>query len=165
MQKRLRNAAIGGMSWRLCVSHAMAMSHGPIDLNIRVIDGKPAACLPMSDDMGSDPIRIRIAGVSRTTGPVSTAIDYWDLEVPADTQPVYLKRGECLVYGQTVGGEIVHAPPKVLDVNKLYTFAIIPGGDYGPVYGAMFCVLKQADGTIRIAVPTRAQRPCGSLGY
>jgi hypothetical protein len=142
------------------------MSHGPIRLEIRQIDGKPAACLPMSDDVGSDPIQIRGVGVSRRTGPVSPAVIYWDLDVPANAQPMYLKRGECVVYGQTVAGAIVNTPPKTLDVNKYYGFTIIPAGDdAGPVYSSVFCVLKQADGGIRIAAPAKGQNPCGSLGF
>lgn len=165
MKTMLLTGAADFLAWCLCVAPALAMSHGPIDLDIKVIDGKPAACLPVSDDTGSDPIQISGIGVSRRTGVVSPSITYWDLDVPTNAQPVYLKRGECLVYGQTVAGAIVHTPPKALDVDKFYSFAIIPARDYGPVYGSVFCVLKQTDGAIRIAVPTQVQSPCGSLGF
>ncbi|KFX62406.1 hypothetical protein KBK24_0128565 [Burkholderia sp. K24] len=165
MRALLQNIAIGCLSCWLCVSHAMATSHGPIPLDIKQIDGKPAACLPMSDEVGSDPIQVRGIDVDRRTGPVSPVVMYWALEIPASAKPVYLKPGECLVYGQTVAGAIVHVQPKTLDVNKFYSVSIVPGGDYGPVYSSSFCVLKQADGRIHIAVPGTVPDPCASVGY
>ncbi|MFL9993411.1 hypothetical protein PQR34_22465 [Paraburkholderia sediminicola] len=130
-------------------------------LDIKQIDGKPAACLPVNDDRARDKIRIRMVGVGRSTGPVSPVITYWGLEVPQDAKPVYMKRGECLVYGQTIEGANVMTKPIALDFNKTYDFAIIPAWDGGgPVYGASFCVLKRADGGVRIAVPEKVQNPC-----
>lgn len=166
MKTVLRCSAAVLVSYWLCVSRVLAMSHGAIALEIKQVDGKPVACLPMSDDRGSDPVQIRGIGVDRATGIVSPAIMYWDLDIPANAQPVYLKRGECIVYGQAVAGAIVHTQPKTLDVNKFYSFSIIPVGDGGgPVYGAGFCVLKQADGGVRIATRGKVQNPCASLGY
>jgi hypothetical protein len=75
---------------------------------------------------------------------------------------VYLKRGECLVYGQPVAGAIVHTPSKTLDVDKTYGFSIIPVEDYGTVYGAGFCVLKQVGGGVRIVQPAKGQDLCPS---
>ncbi|MFM0645432.1 hypothetical protein PQR14_13980 [Paraburkholderia bryophila] len=141
------------------------MSQGAIELDIKAIDDKPAVCLPVSDDTGSDPVRIRRVGVSRATGTVSPDVIYWDVDVPASAQPVYLKRGECLFYGETLPGAIVNTSPKPLDVNKFNGITIMPAGDYGPVYSSAFCVLTQADGTIRVAVPTQVQSPCGSLSF
>lgn len=165
METIFRNSATGFVLYLLCLSCAIAMSHGPIRLEIKQVDGKTAACLPMSDDIGSDPVQIRRVGVSRATGKVSPDVIYWDVDVPASAQPVYLKRGECLFYGETLPGAIVNTSPKPLDVNKFYGFTIIPAGDYGPVFGSAFCVLKQADGTIRVAMPTQVQSPCGSLSF
>ncbi len=165
MREVCRNSAIGLASWWLCAAHAIAMSQGPIPLDIKQIDGKPAACLPMSDEVGSDPIQVRGVDVDRRTGPVSPVVMYWALEIPASAKPVYLKPGECLVYGQTVAGAIVHVQPKTLDVNKFYSVSIVPGGDYGPVYSSSFCVLKQADGGIHIAVPGAVPDLCTSVGY
>ncbi len=56
----------------------------------------------MNNDRGQDVIRIRLVGVSRPTGPVSPDIIYWGIEVLAEAKPVYLKRGECLVYRRFV---------------------------------------------------------------
>lgn len=165
MQTIFRNSLMGFVSCWLCASCAMAMSQGAIDLDIKQVDGKPTICLPISDDTGSDPVQIRRVGVSRATGNVSPAVTYWEVEVPASAPPTYLKRGECLVYGQTVAGAVVQTPPKPLDVNKYYSVSIMPAGNRGPVYSSAFCVLKQADGGIRIAVPGREQNPCGSLGF
>lgn len=161
MRKLLRNAAIGSASWWLCLSHAIAMSEFPIVMDIKQIDGKPAACLPVNDDRGPDMIQIRMVGVGRSTGPVSPVITYWGLEVPADAKPFYLKRGECLAYGQIIEGANVMTPPKPLDFNKSYDFAVIQAGkSAGPAYGAVFCVLKLPDGGVRIAVPQKVQNPC-----
>lgn len=140
----LRSSAVAFLSCWLFTSCAVATSHGPIRLDIRQIDGKPAACLPASDDTGSDPIQIRGVDVTRQTGPVSPVVTYWALEVPGSAPPVYLKRGACLVYGQTVAGAVVRAAPRALDINKFYSISIVPGGGYGPVYSSAFCVIRQA---------------------
>ncbi|MDS0858398.1 hypothetical protein NUV25_11825 [Burkholderia pseudomultivorans] len=166
MKKILLKSTAGFVSYWLLFSSTMATSVGPIHLDIKQIDDKPAACLPAGDDAGPDSIRIRGVGVSRATGTVSPDVIYWDLDVPENAQPVYLKRGECLVYGQTVAGALVHTPAKTLDANKYYGFSIIPAGDdAGPVYSSTFCVLKPAGGRVRIAAPARGQNPCGSLGF
>lgn len=160
MRKIFRSSATGIVSWGFFLSQAIAMSQGPIVLDIRQVDGKPAACMPTNNDQAAQTIQIRMVGVSRATGPVSPDVIYWGLEVPESAKPVYLKRGECLVYGQTIDGAVVDTPPKALDVNKSYDFAIIPVGNGGPVYGAGFCVLKGSDGTARVAVPQETQNPC-----
>lgn len=144
MRKILLGSAVACISSLVFTACAVATSHGPIRLDIRQIDGKPAACLPASDDTGSDPIQIRGVDVTRQTGPVSPVVTYWALEVPGSAPPVYLKRGECLVYGQTVAGAVVRAAPRALDINKFYSISIVPGGDYGPVYSSAFCVIRQA---------------------
>lgn len=161
MRKIFRNSVIGILSSWLCVAHAMAMSEFPIMMDIKQIDGKPAACLPVNNDRGPDTIQIKMVGVGRSTGPVSPVITYWGLEVPADAKPFSLRRGECLVYGQTIEGANVTTPPKPLDFNKSYDFAVIQAGkSAGPVYDAVFCVLKLPDGGVRIAVPQKVQNPC-----
>lgn len=165
MKKILRSSAMAGLSCWLFASCAVATSHGPIRLDVRQIDGKPAACLPASDDVGSEPIQIRGVDVTRRTGPVSPVVMYWALEIPASAPPVYLKRGECLVYGQAVTGAIVRTSPKTLDINKFYSISIVPGGDYGPVYSSAFCVVRQAGGGVRIAMPGQEGNPCASAGY
>lgn len=161
----LRSSAVACLSCWLFTSCAVATSHGPIRLDIRQIDGKPAACLPASDDTGSDPIQIRGVDVTRQTGPVSPVVTYWALEVPGSAPPVYLKRGACLVYGQTVAGAVVRAAPRALDINKFYSISIVPGGGYGPVYSSAFCVIRQAGGGVRIATPGQEGSPCASAGY
>jgi hypothetical protein len=45
------------------------MSHGLIHLDIKQVDGNPAACLPMSDDLGSQAIRIQGVGVADRLAP------------------------------------------------------------------------------------------------
>ncbi|OXJ26220.1 hypothetical protein CFB82_34105 [Burkholderia sp. HI2714] len=165
MRKILLSSAVACISSLVFTSCAVATSHGPIRLDIRQIDGKPAACLPASDDTGSDPIQIRGVGVTRQTGPVSPVVTYWALEVPESAPPVYLKRGECLVYGQTVAGAVVRAAPRALDINKFYSISILPGGDYGPVYGSAFCVIRQAGGGVRIATPGQEGNPCAPAGH
>uniref|UniRef100_UPI0038D2406C hypothetical protein n=1 Tax=Burkholderia cepacia TaxID=292 RepID=UPI0038D2406C len=103
--------------------------------------------------------------MTRQTGPVSPVVTYWALEVPGSAPPVYLKRGACLVYGQTVAGAVVRAAPRALDINKFYSISIVPGGGYGPVYSSAFCVIRQAGGGVRIATPGQEGNPCASAGY
>lgn len=165
MRNMLRSCAMACLSCCLFVSRADAMSHGPIRLDVRQVDGKPAACLPMSDDTGSEPIRISSIGVSRQTGPVSPVVMYWALEIPERAPPVYLQRGECLVYGQAVAGAIVRTPPRTLDLDKFYSISIVPAGNEGPVYGSAFCVIGQAGGGIRIATPGQQGEPCAVVGH
>jgi hypothetical protein len=160
MQTIFRSSAICFLFWWLGCTNAMATSEAPIDLDVKQIDGKPAACMPVNDERAKDSIQIKMVGVARPTGPASPDITYWWFELPATAKPVYLKRGECLLYGQTIEGAIVHTPPKALDVNRTYYISIIPGGDYGPTYSAAFCVLKQPDGRVDIAVPQNVQNPC-----
>lgn len=160
MQRIFRNSAMCILSWCLCFTHALATSELPVVLDIKQVDGKPAACLPVNNDRAGDVIQIRMVGVSRSTGPASPGVIYWWFEMPAGARPVYLKRGECLLYGQTVEGAIVHTPPKALDVNKAYQISIIPGGDTGPVYGAGFCVMRRPDGGVRIFGGTNDQESC-----
>ncbi|WP_382650034.1 hypothetical protein, partial [Streptomyces sp. NPDC057010] len=90
MMNILRSCAMAGVSCCLLASRADAMSHGPVRLVIRQVEGKPAACLPMRDDTGSEPIQIRGVGVTRQTGPVSPVVTYWALEVPERAPLVYL---------------------------------------------------------------------------
>ncbi|CAB3974025.1 MULTISPECIES: hypothetical protein [Burkholderia] len=165
MRKILRSCAMACLSCCLLASRADAMSHGPIRLDVRQVDGKLAACLPMSDDTGSEPIRISWIGVTRGTGPVSPVVTYWALEIPERAPPVYLKRGECLVYGQAVAGAIVRTPPRTLDIDKFYSISIVPAGNDGPVYGSAFCVIGQAGGGIRIARPGQQGNPCAAAGH
>ncbi|MCA8298268.1 hypothetical protein LGN19_31215 [Burkholderia sp. AU30198] len=160
MQTRLRSSALGLLASLSCLSRAMATSQAPVELEIRQIDGNSAACLPVSGERAESVIRIRSVGVARPTGPASPDVTYWWFEMPAGAEPIYLKRGECLVYGQKVKGAIVRTPPKPLDLDRTYYVSIIPGGDAGPVYGAAFCTLRQAGGGVQIAVPQRDRNPC-----
>lgn len=86
------------------MSSAVAMSRGPVRVDIKRIDGQPAARIPESDDTGNEWVRLHIAGVGRATGPASPAVVYWVITVPDDVPPVYLKRGECVVFGQRSPG-------------------------------------------------------------
>ncbi len=160
-----RNSLIAVLACWICAACAMAMSRGAVHLDFEVVDGKPAFCLPQSDDNGDDPVPLGRFGVSRATGVASPDVTYWEAVVPASAQPAYLKRGECLVYGQTVAGALVETPAKPLDVNKFYSAAIIPAGETGRVYSAGFCVLREANGAIRITQSTKERNPCGSLEY
>lgn len=160
MQTLFRSSVLGALAWPLCMSRAMAVSEAPVELEIRQVDGNPAACLPIDDKRAGSVIQIRTVGVARPTGPASPDVTYWWFEMPADARPVYLKRGECLVYGQTVQGAIVRTPPKPLDLDRTYYISIIPGGDSGPVYGAAFCTLERPGGDRHVAVPQRGRNPC-----
>ncbi|KGS19284.1 putative lipoprotein [Burkholderia pseudomallei MSHR5569] len=89
------------------------MSRGPVRVDIKRIDGQTAARIPESDDTGNEWVRLHIAGVGRATGPASPAVVYWVITVPDDVPPVYLKRGECVVFGQRIprgdGGDAAEA--------------------------------------------------------
>ncbi|VWB07752.1 lipoprotein [Burkholderia lata] len=162
MQTIFRSSVLGVLACLLCLSRAMATSEAPIELEIKQIDGNPAACLPLNDERAESVIQIRTVGVARPTGPASPDVTYWWFDVPAEAKPVYLKRGECLVYGQRVNGAIVRTPPKPLDLNRTYYISIIPGGDSGPVYSAAFCTLKRPGGGVNIAVPQNDRNPCAA---
>ncbi|WP_187328925.1 hypothetical protein [Burkholderia pseudomallei] len=145
----------------LCVDQATAMSRGALLLDIKEVDGKPAACIPTNDEEFENVVQIDFIGVSRSTEPTTPGINYWEAQVPTNAKPVYLKRGECIVYGQYIEGARVDMPPKPLDVGKTYYFAIIPRGEApGPVYGAGFCVLKRTGGRAQIVQPTKGNDPC-----
>ncbi|WP_241014688.1 hypothetical protein [Burkholderia sp. Ac-20379] len=141
---------------------AHATSTMPLALEIRQIGGKPAACLPASD-AAADPVRIRYVGVSRSTGPASPSVIYWDVRIPDDAPPVTLRRGECIVYGQTLPGATVRTPPKPLDADRFYGFGIMPAGSYGPTYDGGFCLLTQPGGGVRLATPRKDEDPCDQV--
>ncbi len=85
------------------------MSQGPIVLQIKDVEGKHAAFLPSADERAKSGVRLCWAGVSRAAGPTSPAVVYWVITVPDDVPPVYLKRGECVVFGQRIPGATVEA--------------------------------------------------------
>ncbi|VWD05227.1 MULTISPECIES: hypothetical protein [Burkholderia] len=162
MRTIFRSSVLGVLACVLCLSRAMAASEAPVELEIRQVDGNPAACVPVNDERAEPVIRIGTVGVARPTGPASPDVTYWWVEMPAEATPVYLKRGECLVYGQSVKGAIVRTPPKPLELNRTYYISIIPGGDAGPVYSAAFCTLKRPGGGVHIAVPQNDRNPCAA---
>ena len=134
-------------------------SFGPIELTIKQIDGNPAACLPMEDSQGNQPVPIIRMGVWRSTGPTSTEI-YWGVEIPKTSPPLILRRGECITYGQTVDGGTVSTPKKPLIPGVSYAFSLIPGGKgYGPVYGAAFCIKKNGNQSVVIQ-EGKDENPC-----
>ncbi|AVR26647.1 hypothetical protein [Burkholderia thailandensis] len=160
MHRIFRNSALC-VVLSLCVAQATAMSRGALLLDIKEVDGKPAACIPTNDEEFETVVQLDFIGVSRSTGPTTPGINYWEAQVPTHAKPVYLKRGECIVYGQYIEGARVDTPPKPLDVGKTYYFAIIPRGEApGPVYGAGFCVLKRTGGGTQIVQPTKDNDPC-----
>ncbi|AIO66475.1 hypothetical protein [Burkholderia oklahomensis] len=162
MHRIFRNSLICMLScW--CIAQAGAMSKGPVPLDVKRIDGKPAACIPMSDDGGKSSMRLGFVGVSRATGPTSPNVIYWQIEVPDDAPPIYLKRGECIVYGQSIPGATVLTPPKPFDFDKWYNFAVMPGGeDDGPIYRGSFCVRKKPGGGGRVVLPSEGGDTCSS---
>ena len=140
--------ALGAIT--LTAGCAGATSRGPIELIIKQIDGNPAACLPMEDSRGNQPVPIIAMGVSRSTGPTSTEI-YWGVEIPKTSPPLILRRGECITYGQSVDGGTIDTPKKPLIPGVSYAFSLIPAGSgSGPVYAAAFCIKKNGNQTIVI---------------
>lgn len=136
------------------------MSYGPTALIIKQVGDLPAACLPMKDANGDQPVQIYFVGVSHARGPTESSEIYWAVDMSKAPKPVYLKRGECLVYGENIDGARTDLAPKTLRLNYNYGFAIRPGGKWRSVYGASFCVLKQPNGKLLIVVPTAEHNPC-----
>ncbi|WP_230586859.1 hypothetical protein, partial [Ralstonia solanacearum] len=87
----------------LVASCAGAASHGPVELTIKQTDDRPAACLPLSDVRGDQPVQIVAASVWRATRPVSPE-DYWLTTIPPISAPFFVKRGTLLVCGQKIEG-------------------------------------------------------------
>lgn len=134
----------------LAAGCASATSRGPIELIIKQIDGNPAACLPMEDSRGNQPVPIIAMGVWRSTGPTSTEI-YWGVEIPKTSPPLILRRGECITYGQSVDGGTIDAPKRPLIPGVSYAFSLIPAGNgSGQVYAAAFCIKKNGSKSIVI---------------
>lgn len=148
------------------MSSAVAMSRGPVRVDIKRIDGQPAARIPESDDTGNEWVRLHIAGVSRATGPASPAVVYWVITVPDDVPPVYLKRGECVVFGQRISGATVETPPKPFDVDKRYNFALVTSSESGTwIYKGNFCVREKLGGGTRAVLLKEDRRslPAGTM--
>ncbi len=144
----------------LVASCAGAASHGPIELTIKQTDDRPAACLPLSDVRGDQPVQIVSAGVWRTTGPVSTE-DYWSIMIPSTSKPFFVERGQCVTYGQKIEGAEIETNPKPLEFGQSYVFSIAPHGTgSGPVYAASFCVKRAPNGNRIILQEISASNPC-----
>ena len=149
--------ALGAIT--LTAGCAGATSFGPIRLIIKQIDGNPAACLPMEDSEGNQPVQIISMGVWRATGPIS-AEEYWGVSIPPTSPPLTLRRGECVIYGQSVDGGIIDTPKKPLIPGVSYAFSLIPGGSgSGPVYGAAFCIKKNGNESI-VVQEGKDENPC-----
>lgn len=161
MHRIFRNSVIGVL-WCGCVAQAGAMSRGSVPLDVKRIDGKPAACIPTSDE-GQAEMRLGFIGVSRATGPVSPDVIYWQVEVSDNVPPVYLKRGDCIVYGQSIPGATVLTPPKRFDVGKWYNFAVMPGGKAeGPIYRGTFCISGKQGDSGRVVLRSENKDACSS---
>lgn len=161
MHRIFRNSVIGVL-WCGCVAQAGAMSRGPVPLDVKRIDGKPAACIPTSDE-GQAEMRLGFIGVSRATGPVSPDVIYWQVEVSDNVPPVYLKRGDCIVYGQSIPGATVLTPPKRFDIGKWYNFAVMPGGKAeGPIYRGTFCISGKRGDSGRVVLRSENKDACSS---
>ncbi|WP_158014453.1 hypothetical protein [Ralstonia solanacearum] len=160
MKTIFRNSYLAASLAFLFTGCAGAASHGPIELTIKQVDDSPAACIPMSDARGDQPVQIVSAGVWRATGPVSTE-DYWSITIPPTSTPFFVKRGACIVYGQKIEGAEIETAPRTLEPGKSYAFSIIPNGNgTGQVYGASFCVKKTTNGKRIILQETGASNPC-----
>lgn len=119
------------------------------------------ARIPENDDTGNEWVRLHIAGVGRATGPASPAVVYWVITVPDDVPPVYLKRGECVVFGQRISGATVETPPKPFDVDKRYNFALVTSGESGTwIYKGNFCVREKLGGGTRAVLLNEDSDPC-----
>ncbi len=58
------------------------MSRGALLLDIKEVDGKPAACIPTNDEEFENVVQIDFIGVSRSTEPTTPGINYWEAQVP-----------------------------------------------------------------------------------
>ncbi|AOJ69121.1 MULTISPECIES: hypothetical protein [Burkholderia] len=162
MRRIFRNSVIFVLSI-CCISYAAAMSKGPIRIALKRINGKPVACIPADDNGGGQSVRLYVAGISRATGPTTPAVIYWGIKASDDEQPVYLKRGECIVYGQTMPGMTLKTPPRSFDVDKWYNFSVITSDEHGTtIYRGGFCVRPTPDGGGRVVLPEEDQDPCPS---
>lgn len=153
----LKRVLIAGVAPWL-VGYATAASHGPIELEVKQIGKQPAACLPLKDSRGDQPVPIVSVGVWRATGPNSVE-DEWEVTIPATSAPLTLERGACVVYGQKIDGAIVETQPRRLESGASYAISFVPI-ENGPSYSVAFCIKRTPDGGIAVIQETKSSNPC-----
>ena len=150
----------GFLSLTLISSCGFATSKGSIGLAVKQAGELPAVCIATADENGNQPVRIRYVGVSHATGSFGSE-PYWNLEVPESAKPFYLKRGECLTYGQTIEGANILTEAKKLQPGVLYGIGVVPYGAGSEfVYGANFCLIRRPNGTLKVVDPAVEHEVC-----
>ncbi|WP_413706327.1 hypothetical protein [Ralstonia sp. Ralssp110] len=160
MHRIFRNKAAGLLSFFFISSCSFATSKGSIGLAIKQTGDSPVVCLAAADENGNQPVRIHFVGVSHATGSFGSE-SYWQVEVPESSKPLYLKRGECLTYGQAIAGANILTEPKKLQPGVLYGIGLVPyDADAGFVYGANFCLMRQPNGKLKVVDPAIERGVC-----
>ena len=150
----------GFLSLTLISACSFATSRGSIGLAVKQAGELPAVCIAAADENGNQPIRIHYVGVSHATGSFGSE-PYWNLEVPESAMPFYLKRGECLTYGQAIAGANISTKAKKLQPGVLYGIGVVPYGTGSEfVYGANFCLIRQSNGTLKVVDPAVEHEVC-----
>jgi hypothetical protein len=160
MHRIFRNKVAGFLSLFVISSCSFATSKGSIGLAVKQAGELPVVCLAAADENGNQPVRIHFVGVSHATGSFGSE-SYWQVEVPESSQPFYLKRGECLTYGQAIAGANILTESKKLQPGVLYGLGLVPyepGADF--VYGANFCLIRQPNGKLKVVDPAIEHGVC-----
>lgn len=160
MHRLFRNKAAGFLFLFLISSCSVATSKGSIGLTVKQTGELPAVCFAAADENGNQPIRIHFVGVSHATWSFGSE-PYWEVEVPESSKPLYLKRGECLTYGEAIAGANILTEPKRLEPGVLYGIGLVPyeaGADF--VYGANFCLIRQHNGKLKVVDPAIEHGVC-----
>ena len=150
----------GFLSLTLISSYSFATHKGSIGLAVKQAGELPVVCIAAVDENGNQPVRIHFVGVSHATGSVGSE-SYWGVEVAESAKPFYLKRGECLTYGQTIAGANIFTEAKKLQPGVLYGIGVVPYGTGSEfVYGANFCLIRRPNGTLKVVDPAIEHGVC-----
>jgi hypothetical protein len=160
MRRIFRNSAL---ALALCafVISACARQVIAVKLDVRQAGDKPELCFDSDSEYMEDSVKLAEVGVARSTGATTPAVTYWEVEIPQSAPPVYLHRGDCIVYGQAIEGAKVVTPPQPLDAGMAYSFGLSTWGDGdGPLYVGGFCAFRNQGNGLRIVQRQKGQQSC-----
>lgn len=133
-----------------CIAlNAQATSLAPGKINIKQINNLPAACLPEDEGKG---VELRTAFVEEIPRTNNGQPYQWEINLAADSKPFVLAPGQCITFGQAIGGYKQDANPLPFVPGRSYEFGLRSnhqeGGWDGRLYAALFCVQKNTDGSV-----------------
>ncbi|WP_439890031.1 hypothetical protein ACS7SF_12215 [Ralstonia sp. 25C] len=143
---------------------ASATSSLPNAVDIREVDGAPAACLPLTD---AETIELQEAYVVESLPRTGEKKRQWALELAPEGKPMLLRPGECVVFNRPVSGYSQGGGLRQVEEGETYTFVLQRGGNFkrgwSPNYIGWLCVTRLPDQ--HLAYPAYVRHANGTMTY